>query len=446
MNSSNGKRSVLLNVFGCQMNKLDAELVKSLLFEDGYAFTEDQEEAGVILFVTCSVREHAENRVHSRVGALKAWKKRNPEGVIGILGCMAQKEGTNFIKRHPHVDLVVGTRDFPDIVNLLDRAASGHRGIVALDRGERPDISRNENVRPHRFKAFLSIMRGCDSYCTYCVVPSVRGHEESRPLSGILDEARRLIDTGVLEITLLGQTVNRYDDGNGHRLPELLRSLDAMPGLKRLNFVTSNCAYVDQPLIDAIADCQKVSRFLHLPAQSGSDRILERMNRKYTAGGYLDVVGKLREAVPGMEFGSDFIVGFPGETVEDFEATEQLLEKARFQQSFIFKYSPRPGTLAAEKYVDDVPREVKEARNARLLDLQNRISSAKNARLKGGTVDVLVEGVSRRDPARYTGRTACNQIVAFPGSPELVGRLIRVKVDETTALTLLGNEAVEVLS
>ena len=223
MNSSTGKRSVLLNVFGCQMNKLDAELVKSLLFEKGYAFTDDQEEAGVILFITCSVREHAENRVHSRVGALKAWKKKNPEGVLGILGCMAQKEGTKFIKRHPHVDLVVGTRDFPDIVNLLDRAAAGQKGIVALDRGERPDVSRNENVRPHRFKAFLSIMRGCDSYCTYCVVPSVRGHEESRPLSDILDEARRLIDSGVLEITLLGQTVNRYDDGNDHRLPELLR-------------------------------------------------------------------------------------------------------------------------------------------------------------------------------------------------------------------------------
>lgn len=438
--------AVLIHVFGCQMNKLDGELIRSVLHEEGYRFTDRQEEAGIVLFVTCSVREHAEARVHSRLGALKQWKRSNPDAILGLMGCMAQKDGEKLIRQHPHLDLVVGTRDFPRIPEILERAKAGERGLTSVDLDQSPSVKRKEGLRPHKFKAFLSIMRGCDRYCSYCVVPYVRGREESRPLEDVLEEARRLIDDGVLEITLLGQTVNHYDDGRGNRLPDLLRRLDALPGLKRLGFITSYPAFVDQPLVEAIADCPRVLRCLHLPAQSGSDRILKRMNRRYTASDYLDVIASLREAVPDMELASDFIVGFPGESEEDYLATERLMEDVRFQQSFIFKYSPRPGTLAAKKYPDDIPRAVKEERNARLLKLQERIGREKNREWVGRTVDVLVEGRSKRDPDRYTGRTVWNQIAAFPASPGMVGRMIPVKIASATALTLLGEVVEEAVS
>lgn len=260
----------------------------------------------------------------------------------------------------------------------------------------------------------------------------------------IVGEARRLIDDGVREITLLGQTVNRYTDGCGHGLPELLRRLNALPGLDRLGFITSYPAYMDQDLVDAMAEGPLMLRCLHLPAQSGSDRILKRMNRRYTASEYRDVIARLRRAMPDMEFASDFIVGFPGESEEDYLATEKLMEDVRFQQSFIFKYSPRPGTLAAKKYIDDVPRMVKEERNARLLALQERVSLEKNLQWVGRWVEVLVEGRSKRDPNRCTGRTVHNQIAAFPASKDMVGRLVRVRITSATALTLLGERVEEV--
>lgn len=437
---------VHLQVFGCQMNKLDAELVQSLLAGAGYSFTDEPEEAGTILFITCSVREHAENRVHSRLGALKAWKRADRGAVLGVLGCMAQKDGEKLIKRHPHVDLVVGTRDFPALVDLIERARAGERNLVALDCEERPEVLRNESLRPHEHKAFLAVMRGCRMYCAYCVVPYVRGREESRPMGEVLEEASRLLGSGVREITLLGQTVNRYDDGEGHRLPELLRGLDTLSGLRRLSFITSYPSFLDRELIRAMAECGTVSRYLHLPAQSGSDRILKRMSRRYTASEYLDTVQRMREAMPDLELGTDLIVGFPGERDEDFQGTVELMESVRFQQAFIFKYSTRPGTLAARKYEDDVPDEVKKQRNAKLLALQERIGRKKNEALEGGLVEVLVEGVSPRDPDRYIGRTAYNQIVAFPGAPEWIGRFVKVRVERSTPLTLLGSSVEEVVS
>jgi tRNA-2-methylthio-N6-dimethylallyladenosine synthase len=426
------------------MNKLDAELVRSVLADRGYAFADNADGAGVVLFLTCSVRQHAEDRVHSRLGALKALKKRSPGLVIGIMGCMAQEHANGLFDMHPHLDIVCGTRDFHSIADLVERVRSGERRVMAVETAERPRVHRDERLRPMRFKAFLAVMRGCDNYCSYCIVPSVRGREESRPADEIVEEARRLVVDGVKEITLLGQAVNRYDDGAGVRLPGLLRKLDGLPGLKRLHFVTSYPAYVDSALIDAIAGCRTVTRFLHVPAQSGSNRILRNMNRCYTAEDYIEMADRLREAVPDMELGSDFIVGFPGESEADFEATLDLMRRVRFQQSFIFKYSPRPGTAAARRFEDDVPDNVKRERNARLLHAQETISLEKNELRLGTEAEVLVEGPSRRDASRYTGRTVQNSIVAFPGSDDMVGRFARIRIANCTALTLIGDRVLEV--
>lgn len=439
-------RKANLQVFGCQMNKLDAELVRTALAERGYRFIDRADEADLVLFITCSVREHAEERVHSRLGALKRLKRRHPALLIGLMGCMAQEHKEALFRKHPHLDIVCGTRDFPEIADLVERARAGETEVTAVATETAPAVSRNEKLRPSSFRAFLSIMRGCDRYCAYCIVPYVRGREESRPSAEIIEEAHRLIDDGVREITLLGQSVNHYDDGAGCRLPELLRRLDGIAGLRRLHFVTSYPSSVDGGLIAAIADCRTVTRFLHVPPQSGSDAILKRMKRRYSAADYMEMVRRLREAVPDMEFGGDFIVGFPGETESDFQATLDLLEEVRFQQAFVFKYSPREGTFAARAYDDDVAQEVKKERNAKLLAAQENISLEKNRALVGKEVEVLVEGVSRRDSTRITGRTAQNNIVAFPGDAEWTGRFVRVRVDHCTALTLIGSSGAEVVS
>jgi len=446
MTVSDPARKANLQIFGCQMNKLDAELIRTALEQRGYGFTDSPEEAGLILFITCSVREHAEDRVHSRLGALKRLKRRSSDLVIGVMGCMAQEHREALFRKHPHLDIVCGTRDFPSIADLVERARSGEREVTAVETEAAPAHSRNEKLRPQSFRAYLSIMRGCDRYCSYCIVPFVRGREESRPAEEIAEEAARLVDDGVKEITLLGQSVNHYRDRSGIVLADLLRRLDTIPGLLRLNFVTSYPAFVDGDLIAAIAECRSATRFLHTPPQAGSDAILKKMKRRYTAAEYVEMVSSLREAVPDMEFGGDFIVVFPGETEADFQASLDLLEQVRFQQAFIFKYSPREGTHAAKALEDDVPPEVKKERNSRLLEAQERISLEKNQALVGKELEVLVEGVSRRDRRRVTGRTIQNNIVAFPGGEELTGRIVRVRVDYCTALTLIGAGGAEVVS
>ena len=443
MNSAKDK-TASIHVFGCQMNKLDGELIRTVLAERGYSFSSDDNDAGLILFVTCSVREHAEDRVHSRLGALKRLKKHNPDLVIGVLGCMAQEHADKLFDKHRHLDVVCGTRDFQHVADLVERVRSGETRGAAVESRLRPEVVRDTNQRPAAFSAFLAVMRGCNQFCSYCIVPFVRGREESRPADEVVEEARRLIDDGVKEITLLGQAVNRYDDGGGTRLPDLLVRLDSLKGLKRLHFVTSYPSGVDKNLISAIRDCATVTRFLHVPAQSGSNPVLKRMNRRYLVEDYVEMVDALRAEVPDMEFGSDFIVGFPGESDDDFAGTVSLLERVRFQQSFIFKYSPRPGTLAEKKYADDVPDEVKRERNARLLAVQEAISIEKNAALVGKEVEVLVTGRSRRDRNRFTGRTVYNNIAAFRGEEELIGRFARLRVDRSTALTLLCDVVLEV--
>ncbi|MFT7463788.1 MAG: tRNA-2-methylthio-N6-dimethylallyladenosine synthase [Pseudohongiellaceae bacterium] len=434
-----GGPKVLLEVFGCQMNKLDAELTVGALRKAGYDFTDRDEEAAAILMVTCSIRDQAENRVHSHLGELALRKQLEPDLAVGVLGCMASREGKALLDRWPSLDFVLGTRDFPQVARVLDEVRADRNRVVAVDGDERVSEERDILVRPHRSRAFVTVMRGCDKRCTYCVVPKTRGIEVSRPMSEIVAEVQTLVADGVTEVTLLGQTVNAWGRREGRSLGELLGAFEDLDGLHRVRFITSHPEEMDDQLIEAMGACRKAGLFLHLPPQSGSDRILKRMARGYTADRYREIVHKLREAIPGVALGGDFIVGFCGETDAEFEATYQLMEDVRFSQAFIFRYSPRPDTPAFSHLVDDVPDKVKRERLARLMDLQQRQSSKRLASMVGSVHEVLVEGRSLRDPDVLFGRNLAFDRVVFKGDPTLADRYAQVRITETTALTLRGD-------
>jgi len=455
MPDSSSNTSYFLHSYGCQMNKLDSELVESRLVEHGFEPAPTEEAADVVLLNTCSVRQHAEDRVWSRLGRLRKRKRGQPELVVGVLGCMAQEHSRLLQARMPHVDLVVGPSAFGDIHekiaearcrNLAVRDADRGAGLVSVagatarDIAADPDrIQRNVAVRPHPSQAYISVMRGCNMPCTYCIVPLTRGKEISRPIDAIHEEALRLVADGVTEITLLGQTVNAYgrDLGRDVNLSRLLRRLHEIESLRRLAFVTSHPNFLSVELAETIADLPRVSRYLHLPVQSGSDRVLRAMKRGYTVSRYLERVELLRERVPEIELQSDFIVGFPGETEEDFEQTVALMERLRFAQSFIFKYSPRPGTSAAE-LVDDVVDAEKARRNAVLLEVQGRHSAERHRELVGSVAEVLVEGWSKV-AGRMTGRTMQHRLVHFPTADvSLIGRYVSVRITEGLAHSMLG--------
>ena len=457
----------LLQSYGCQMNKLDSELVESKLIEAGYERAADEGDADVVLLNTCSVRQHAEDRVWSRLGVLRQHKRLRPHMVVGVLGCMAQEHRRYLMARMPHVDLVVGPSAFGDIEEKVgaarsrnlerveslpaapaqpndDRAIAG-AGLLAVDHGVSGDeILRNVKVRPARAQAYVSIMRGCNMPCTYCIVPTTRGVEISRPVAEIVEEAQRLCDDGVTEITLLGQTVNAYgrDLGRTATLSSLLRELHEIPALRRLAFITSHPNFLSAELVDALAELPKVARYLHLPAQSGSDRVLKAMRRGYTFDRYVRRAEQLWEKAPDIELHSDWIVGYPGERPEDFDKTIELMERIRFAQSYVFKYSPRPGTVAADELVDDVPADEKARRNQELLSLQERHSLEKNQSSIGRIEEVLVAGPSKT-PGRLQGRTRHHRIVHFdiPEAREgedLVGRYVPVRLTEALPHSLVG--------
>jgi tRNA-2-methylthio-N6-dimethylallyladenosine synthase len=442
---------VFIHAFGCQMNKLDAELALGALRSAGYEEAASPEEADVVLYNTCSVRAHAEERVYSNVGKLKSLKRRKPRLIIGILGCMAQKDREKIFERLPHVDLVCGTREFPRIAELIEEARRA-KHVLACSEDAEVSEAREISVRPNRRQAFLGIMRGCDNYCAYCVVPYVRGPEISRPIAEVVDEAKRLADDGCREITLLGQNVNSYGKSftpslshSSHStiaLPDLLARLDKIPGLARIRFVTSHPKDMSREILEAVRDLPTVCEHLHMPAQSGSDRVLAAMNRKYTARSYRDLVALARELVPGIAIVSDFIVGFPGETESEFDETAALVRELRFQNSFVFKYSPRPGTAAA-KLADAVSWEVKRRRNMALLEIQAAVNLEENRKFIGQEVEVFVEGASHRDASRLTGRLRTNHIVVFEGPETLAGELVRVRIESATALTLAGTATMD---
>ncbi len=432
-------KTVFFETFGCQMNKLDAELSLGLLQEEGYKIVDTVDGADVILFNTCSVRQHAEDKVYSHLGALKALKKKHPEVIVGVLGCMAQKDGESIFKRMPHVDLVCGTRMFSRLPELLLNIKNHGSHVIAIDEDHVVNVKRAVTYRPNFYQAFVTIIRGCDNFCSYCIVPYVRGREISRTIPDIKEEVQALVSSGCKEITLLGQNINTYGKGlSGNiTLGDLLSALNDLDGLERIRFVTSHPADMSRDLIRTMSRLEKVCKHLHMPAQSGSDLILNRMKRGYTAGYYRDLISYARELMPHISVASDFIVGFPGETDKDFQETVRLMEDVRFQNCFIFKYSPRTGTKAAE-LEDDVADEVKRARNMKLLELQKGISLEENKKLIDRVVEVLAEGASKSDSNKLTGRTRQNHIVVFNGSREFVGKLVNVLIHEATDLTLHG--------
>ncbi|MGR3301409.1 MAG: tRNA (N6-isopentenyl adenosine(37)-C2)-methylthiotransferase MiaB [Candidatus Scalindua sp.] len=440
---------VFIKTYGCQMNKLDSELSIGLLAKSGYAFADDVEDADVILLNTCSVRDKAEHKVYSQLGSLRDQKKKNPELILGVLGCMAQNEGDRIFKRMPHVNLVCGTRMFSKLPELLEEINRTDKRILAIDEDGEVNFDRLVTQRQNRYNAFVSVMRGCDNYCSYCIVPYVRGREFSRPVTDIIDEVKSLADDGCKEVTLLGQNVNSYGKGlNGKvTLATLLRKLDPIEGIERIRFVTSHPRDMTKEIIEAVGELPGVCEYLHMPAQSGSDKILKKMRRQYTSADYRELVDMARSLVPDIKIASDFIVGFPGETEDDFGDTVGLLNDVRFQNCFIFKYSPRTGTAATE-FPDDVQEETKKKRNHILLDLQKKISTEENREMVGKSVEVLVEGTSKSDARRLSGRTRQSQIVVFD-LPEgtnhadvtslLSGKLVNIDIVDSTDLTLFGD-------
>ena len=453
---------VYIETVGCQMNVLDSEMVVAILKQRGYEVVDDPAQADTILFNTCSVRQHAEDKIYSALGKLRHCKQAHPEKIIGVLGCMAQKEQQLLFRRAPFVDLVVGPGQLQQTADLIEQARSGAGRQVAVSLGRRDgpleqirrshetfDPLRNPQARPTPFQAYLRIQIGCDKFCTYCVVPSTRGPEQGRAPEQIVAEAQVLADQGCLEITLLGQTVNSYEfraGGRTTRLADLLYRLHGIDGIRRLKFVTNYPLDLTSELLQAVSDLAKCSPYLHVPLQSGSNRVLARMKRGYTVEAYRDMLARVRESLPAATVSSDFIVGFCGETEEDFQQSVHMLRECRFKNSYIFKYSERAGTKAAERWPDDVPEDVKRRRNTELLALQDQISEEDHQTLLGRTVEVLVEGPSRLTEKRgdegpvvqLTGRSLCDRIVVFDGPPSLAGQILPVTIRACTAHTLIG--------
>ena len=454
-------KKVYIETVGCQMNVLDSELVIGALKRQGYVLTDTAVDAEVVLFNTCSVREHAEEKVYSNLGRVAPHKRKNPDQVIGVIGCMAQKDQHKVRHRAPFVDLVVGTGQLARIPELVERVKETRQPQYALSLGradggrheveasfESYDPARDPAMRPTPFQAFVRIQIGCDKFCTYCVVPSTRGPEQSRHPDHILAEVRQLVDQGCKEVTLIGQTVNSYEfdhgDGRRSRLSDLLAGMHDHAGLERIKFVTNYPKDMTDDLLDAVRELPKAMKYLHVPVQSGCDEVLKRMKRNYTAGFYRDMLARCREKVPGVAVSSDFIVGLCGETEESFRKTMDLVREAKFKNSFIFKYSERPGTKAAGRYPDDVPEEVKKRRNNDLLAVQNVNSLADHRPWVGKSVEVLVEGPSRHaqradGPVKQlTGRTMTDHIAVFDGPERLIGQTVTVDVSDASAFTLYG--------
>jgi tRNA-2-methylthio-N6-dimethylallyladenosine synthase len=432
--------SVCIVTFGCQMNKLDSQLLRGELVRAGFGLTDDPDRADVVLYNTCSVRDHAENRVLSHLGSYRRRAEADDGFVLGVIGCMAQRLGPRLVERFGFVDLVCGTRAFLRVPEHLRRVLDGGGPVVDVSEDGCLAFERLASMRVAPHRAFVSVMRGCDSFCSYCIVPYVRGREASRPPAQVLGEVHALVEDGVREVTLLGQNVNAYGRGLPYgeaSLAGLLELLDGVEGLERIRFVTSHPRDVGDDVLEAVAGLPRVCEHLHVPAQSGADPVLRRMRRGYSASEYRRMVERARQRIPGVQLASDFIVGFPGESEEDFAATLRLVEGVGFQQSFVFKYSPRPGTLAA-RWADDVPDAVKRERNQALLAAQERVDALRRAAMVGAEVEVLVDGPSKGDATKLSGRTRGNDIVVFEGAERLAGRLMRVRLTDSTALTLFG--------
>ena len=462
--------SVFIKTYGCQMNERDSEAVAAQLVAKGYSLAQTEALADVVLLNTCSVRDAAEQKAMNKMKNLAGTaRKANPNQILGYLGCMAQSRGQELIDKLPDVDLVLGTQKFHRAAEYLDEILSGKRAkIVDVAAEAKSEATIREHLLNGSAKtsvsAFVSIMQGCNQHCTFCIVPATRGEERSRTIDDIVAECRELVARGVREITLLGQIVTSFGRKEKrdawqaalgaenlslvtHHSPlispfvQLLDAVHAIEGLERIRFTSPHPKGYGDDLVEAYARLPKLCESAHIPLQSGSDRLLKLMHRGYTREKFLGIIAKLRAAKPGIGITTDIIVGFPGETEEDFELTLSLCREVQFDNAYIFKYSPRRDTPAAEM-PDQVPQEIREERNHRLLDLVNEIAARKYDGFIGKQVEILVEGPSKKNAARYTGRTRCNRIVLFDGSARHQSQLMNVKIERTGSFTLYGDPAV----
>ena len=421
------EKKLKLLTYGCQMNVADSERMAGLLKKIGYTLTDDFDAADLILINTCCVRATAEDKVFGQIGRFKALKREKPNLILGVAGCMAQKEGANLIKRAPHVDFVLGTGQSSEVARVVQSLERERKHFVDTSNvsGEIP--AEVFPLRGGQVSTFVPIMYGCNNFCTYCIVPYVRGRERSRKPEEIFSEVKQAVAEGFKEITLLGQNVNSYS--GGMTFAELLKAVDKISGVERLRFMTSHPKDLSDELIAAVADGKNICEHIHLPVQYGSDKILKRMNRVYTVEKYLRLVEKIRAAVPNVSLTTDLIVGFPSETDEDFSETLNFLRAVKFDAAFTFIYSKRSGTPAAtfENQIDD---ELKHERLNELMKVQNAISLEKNLSLVDSVVEVLVEGASKTDEKIFTGRTRSNKIVLFAHGSERAGDLLNVKITQ----------------
>lgn len=435
----NRDKTYHITTFGCQMNEHDSETIAGMLEELGFSQSPERNSADVVIINTCSVRENADKRFFGTLGQLKRIKKENPEFTVCVCGCMMQQQHIidSVKSKYPWVDLIFGTHNIHQFPQLLQNVMKEREKLVNVweDGGE--IVEGLPAKRLYRHKAFVNIMYGCNNFCTYCIVPYTRGRERSRRPEDIVDEVKRLTVDGVREVTLLGQNVNSYRGDRNTDFADLIYRLQDIEGLKRIRFMTSHPKDLSDKLIQAYRDCDKLCNYIHLPVQSGSSRVLKQMNRKYTKEEYLELIEKLRAAVPNIAISTDIIVGFPGETEEDFEETLDLVRTVRYDSAFTFLYSIRRGT-PAEHYPDQIPEERKHQRFNRLVETVNSISAEKNKAYEGRVEQVLVEGISKNDSQTYTGRTEGFKLINFPASPELQGKIIDVKVTAGKTFSLEG--------
>ncbi|HXF99754.1 MAG TPA: tRNA (N6-isopentenyl adenosine(37)-C2)-methylthiotransferase MiaB [Bacteroidota bacterium] len=428
-------RRVYIETYGCQMNLADSEVVGGILSKEGYAFTSELSEADVILVNTCAIRDNAEQRIHGRLGLFSSYKRRKPSTVVGILGCMAERLRTKLVEEEQVVDLVVGPDEYRKLPLLIENAFVGEKGVATR-------LSRVENyedivpLRTDGVCAWISVMRGCDKFCSFCVVPFTRGRERSRSLASVVEEVRGLVSRGFREVTLLGQNVNSYRDGD-HDFADLLHHVAAVDPLLRVRFTTSHPQDMSDKLIETIATHDNICKYIHLPVQSGSDRILRLMNRSYTVEHYVKLVERIRAAMPGVSLSTDIISGFPTETEEDHRMTMDLVREIRYDGAYTFKYSPRENTKAWEMN-DDVPEHVKGERVFQISELQRTISLELNRRMIGTVERILVEGPSKKSDTEWMGRTDTNKTVIFPKVDERPGEYIDVVIERCTSATLFG--------
>lgn len=435
-------KKVYVKTFGCQMNEYDSDKIVDVMHDqDGYEKTNSAEEADLILFNTCSVREKAQEKVFSDLGRVRHLKERNPNIFIGVGGCVASQEGKAITARAPFVDLVFGPQTIHRLPDLIERKKTTGKPQIDISF---PEVEKFDNLptpQTSQATAFVSIMEGCSKYCTFCVVPYTRGEEISRPMRDVLVEVATLVAQGVKEITLLGQNVNAYfseEDGETISFTTLLEYIAEIPGLERIRYTTSHPKDFSNELIDAYKKIEQLTDHLHLPVQSGSDRILGAMKRGYTSDQYREIIAKVKKARPSVAIASDFIVGFPGETEEDFQDTLRLVDDIGFDGSFSFMYSPRPGTPAAALN-NQIPLNVKKDRLHRLQQKLTKNSIAYSQLMVGQEHDVLVEGPSKKDKSKISGKTSNNRVVNFEGNQRLIGQIIRVRIDEALPNSLRGS-------